>query len=624
MWNLAPEFAVALVASLALVPACRFVSTRAGRVAHPREDRWHRRPVALFGGAGIAIAIFGTALGFQLALDLPVLLGCALVIFALGFVDDLISLKPSTKLIVEIAVASALLFAGHRLNWMHSITLDWFLTLVWVVGMTNAFNLLDNMDGLCAGTAIIVATAFLANLVAGATGVPPAEARYLAVLMGATLGFLVYNFHPASIFMGDSGSLLLGFSFAALTLSVSPEAGAKSNVLTIVAAPVLVLLLPILDTTLVTVSRMLAGRSASVGGRDHSSHRLVALGLSERAAVVVLWLLAGIGGLLGVAVNHIGETWSIPAALAFVLAMILIAVYLARIRVYEGDDARLLREGTVTPIVADFMYKRRVAEVLLDLCLITLAYYAAYRLRFEGGEFLQNFESLRRTMPIVLAAQLLAFFGVGVYRGMWRHFGLNDTVVVVEGALAGSACAWLVIVSLPMFISYSRTVFAIDFVLVVGLVTLSRASFRLIAEFVQRRRRGGSRVLIYGAGDGGTLAVRELLSLRDRDAQILGFADDDERKKGSRVAGYRVLGDGEALRELVASGGVDAIVVSSRAIADEQVAPLAALCARHGVTISRLQVSLEAIAPKMDGVAGAVSGASPRLTLAARNRGKPN
>jgi UDP-GlcNAc:undecaprenyl-phosphate GlcNAc-1-phosphate transferase len=595
MLELAPEFAVALALSLALVPVCRFVSKRFGRVAHPREDRWHRRPVALFGGVGIGIALFGTAVAFDLHRHMPVLLGCALLMFSVGLVDDFISLKPSTKLVVEIALASVLLFYGHRLNWLHSITIDSFLTLVWVVGMTNAFNLLDNMDGLCAGVAVIVAAAFLGNLGAVGDAASLADASYLAILIGATLGFLVYNFHPASIFMGDSGSLLLGFSFAALTLNASPGAAAKSNVLTIVAAPVLVLLIPILDTTLVTLSRWLSGRSASVGGRDHSSHRLVAIGLSERTAVAALWLLAAIGGVLGVAVQRIGQSWSLPVAIAFILAIILIAVYLARIRVYEGDDVRVLREGKVTPIVVDFMYKRRVAEVLLDFCLVSLAYYAAYRLRFEGEDFLKNFESLRATLPIIVATQMVAFFAVGVYRGVWRYFGLNDAVIVAMGALAGSASALVVILASSRFISYSRTVFAIDFVLAVGLVTLSRASFRLIGEFAQHRRHGGERVIIYGAGDGGALAVRELLGRRDRAIRILGFVDDDERKNGSRLAGYRVLGDGNSLNGLVTSGGVDTIIVSSPAIGADRLEWLSALCSRYGVAISRLRVGLEDI-----------------------------
>src|SRR5262249_54638015 len=152
-------------------------------------------------------------------------------------------------------------------------------------------------DGLCAGVAIIVASALLIDLLPGGQGMQVAyEARYLAALLGATSGFLVYNLYPASIFMGDGGSLLLGFSVAALTLSSAHQTAGRSAVLSIIAAPVLVLLIPIFDTTLVTLSRWFSGRRASQGGRDHSSHRLVAIGLSERRAVALLWALAAIGG----------------------------------------------------------------------------------------------------------------------------------------------------------------------------------------------------------------------------------------------------------------------------------------------------------------------------------------
>src|SRR5205814_3243044 len=187
-----------------------------GYLAPPREDRWHRRPVALFGGVGIAVVFFGCAIGFGVVRALPVLVVTAGLMFGTGLVDDILSLKPATKLVAQIALASTLLFFDYRLNWLESTTLDSLLTLFWIVGLTNAFNLLDNMDGLCAGVALIVGTALLIDLLPGATGVQPvAEAQYLAILLGATGGFLVYNLHPASIFMGDGVSLLLGFSVAA-------------------------------------------------------------------------------------------------------------------------------------------------------------------------------------------------------------------------------------------------------------------------------------------------------------------------------------------------------------------------------------------------------------------------
>src|SRR5438128_4268960 len=261
MLSIALPFALAFGLSLALVPLARRISIRLGYVARPREDRWHRRPVALFGGVAIAVVLFVCAAIFWLVTSIPVLIGAAALMFGTGFVDDVLSLKPSTKLVAQIALASVLLFFDYRLNWLESTTLDALLTLFWIVGLTNAFNLIDNMDGLCAGIALIAGAALLIDLLPGAAGTRAFfEARYLATLLGANAGFLVYNLHPASIFMGDSGSLLLGFSFAAVTLSSGRAAPGRSDVLSIVAAPVLVLLIPIFDTTLVTLSRWVSGR----------------------------------------------------------------------------------------------------------------------------------------------------------------------------------------------------------------------------------------------------------------------------------------------------------------------------------------------------------------------------
>ena len=251
--------------------------------------------------------------------------------------------------------------------------------------MTNAFNLLDNMDGLCAGIAMIVGAALLVDLLPGAAGTRAfAEVRYLAILLGATGGFLVYNLHPASIFMGDSGSLLLGFSFAAVTLSTGRQAPGRSDVLSIVAAPVLVLLIPIFDTTLVTLSRWFSGRRASQGGRDHSSHRLVAIGLSERRAVALLWLLAAIGGALGVALNYFSQRWSAMAAAAAFL------VGDGPVRGLPGRHPRL-REPTAAGAARHDHADRRSSSCTSGAsprccstsASSTICYYAAYRMRFE-------------------------------------------------------------------------------------------------------------------------------------------------------------------------------------------------------------------------------------------------
>ncbi len=183
------------------------------------------------------------------------------------------------------------------------------LTLVWIVGITNAFNLLDNMDGLCAGTTL-VAGAFLLTALAGDAGAGQ-RPLYFATLLGATAGFLVYNVHPASIFMGDTGSLFLGLNVAAITLLANPGSPERSGLVSVVVAPVLLLLIPIFDTTLVTALRLLSGRRPSQGGRDHVSHRLVAIGLSEPRAVATLWALAAAGGMASMLLQIRDHSWAI-------------------------------------------------------------------------------------------------------------------------------------------------------------------------------------------------------------------------------------------------------------------------------------------------------------------------
>jgi UDP-GlcNAc:undecaprenyl-phosphate/decaprenyl-phosphate GlcNAc-1-phosphate transferase len=604
-------FLFAFTLSLLLVPLARLVATRSGLVAHPREDRWHQRPIALFGGVAIGLTLAVGLLAFDAVREISVLLTCAALIFAIGLTDDIQSLKPSTKLVVEIALASVLLFFRYRLNWTHSLTLDALLTLVWVVGMTNAFNLLDNMDGLCAGIALIVGGALLVGLAQSHESTEAFfQARYLALLLGATAGFLVYNFHPASIFMGDSGSLLLGFSFAAITLTHGDVGAAKSNPLTIVAVPLLVLLIPIFDTALVTASRILSGRRPSMGGRDHSSHRLVAIGLSERRAVVLLWLLAAVGGALGIAVDYFNVSWSGLAASLFFVGMTIFAVYLSRVRVYEPSEMGTLDRSSLTPLLADFMYKRRVAEVLLDFCLVALAYYTAYRLRFEGADFRQNFTSFYRSLPLVVAAQMLALFGVGIYRGVWRYFGLMDVIVVVKAVVLGTVAAQLAILYLLRFAGYSRTVFGIYAILLAILLTTSRASFRLIGEFLQRSRKATTRAVVYGAGDGGSLVVRELMKVDHTRYKILGFVDDDPRKLRMRVQGYPVLGGYDSLVSLVHNGVVDAVVISARILDLDRLRDLEGLCGESGVALSRLHVGLEPVIVADDAAAVEESGSA--------------
>jgi UDP-GlcNAc:undecaprenyl-phosphate GlcNAc-1-phosphate transferase len=583
-------FGLALVVSMILTPVCRRIARQAGFVAAPKEDRWHRTPTALFGG--VAIASTTIALGVVVGPDIrlwPLIAGAAAMALV-GLLDDVLTIKPSTKLVMQISLASMLVFLDYRLGWTDAPVLDAMLTLLWVVGITNSFNLLDNMDGLCAGIALIAGTFLLGTLYAH-TGVSPIS-MYLAVLLGSTAGFLVYNIHPATIFMGDTGSLFLGFNLAGLTLlatSIGSRSGA-SGVLSVVAGPALLLLIPIFDTTLVTVMRILSGRLPSQGGRDHSSHRLVAIGLPESSAVATLWVLAIIGGAVAALLRSGAENWSGIVATTFVLAMIIFAVYLAKIRVYE--DVPVPNAGRITPLVVDFMYKRRVAEVLLDLCLVPLAYYSAYRLRFEGEALTANYPYFLNSLPVVLAAQLLSLFVMGGYRGTWRHFGIMDAVVFAKSVALGTTASILAMVFAYNFASYSRAVFVIHSALLMLLLCSTRASFRLVGEFITRRQARGLRCVVYGTSGASLATIREAFG--HQPFKLLGFVDDDPGQINARVSGYPVLGDFSRLVAIIESGTVDRVVVNTKLIDLERMHRLHAKCDACEVELMILHVHLKA------------------------------
>lgn len=580
---------LAFLTALALVPVCRRVARRYGCEARPSRERWHRRPTPLLGGVAIGVTVIGLLGVTGRAGDLGVLLAGAGLMCALGLADDVRALRPATRLVVEIAIASLLVFFGYRLHWVESLTGDTLLTLIWIVGITNAFNLLDNMDGLCAGVALIAGLSLLAAY-GGAEPLAP-EVAYVALLAGACAAFLVYNAHPASIFLGDSGALFLGVSLAAATLGFGERAGGESSVLAVIAVPAFVLLIPILDTTFVTLARVLSGRTPATGGRDHTSHRLVAIGLSERRAVATLWALAAVGGGIGVFVQRAGPGWSLVLGALFLLAMALFAVYLAQVRVYE-NAGQVPYGGTIIPVVVDFVHRGRLAEVSLDACLVAIAYYAAYRLRFEGGDWSGQFPLFLQSLPVVVGVQMIALFATGAYRGLWRHFGLMDGIVFVRGVAAGVVAVVITLVFAYRFAGYSRTVFAIYALLLLALLLASRSSFRLMGEFV-RRRETGRRLVVYGAGDAGVVTLREVAAAAGAGWRVIGFVVDDAAQHGRRVHGYEILGGYDALAPLVRAREVDLVILSDFRVDARRLSELERLCSENRVALSRMRVEME-------------------------------
>lgn len=599
MASYALPFGVSLAISLALTLLVSAVARRFGFVAKPRADRWHKKPTALFGGVAMYVAFAATALALRLH-DIEgdmLLLACASGMFVLGFVDDLVQLKPYAKLVGQIVIAAIFTTFGLRLHWLPSPPLDQLLTIFWLVGITNAVNLLDSLDGVAGGIAAIAA-AFLVYFChsSGQSG----AAWLAAAFCGAVLGFLVFNFNPASIFMGDCGSLFLGFFLGGIVL-VNNQVGTRRNLLAVLTIPVLLLLIPILDTTLVTVTRKFHGRPISQGGRDHTAHRLVALGLSERAAALVLYGLAAVSGLVGVMVKSLSMAVALGIVPAFGAAVLFLLIFVGKVKVYKPVDGPLDGTGegaggkALLPTLADFTYKRRIFEVLNDLLIVTLAYYGSYLVRFDGQILEPHYTAMLNSLPVVIVVQLGAMLSLGLYRGLWRYTSMSDLVVQLR-AVGG---AWVLSVVSGIFLfrfeGLSRGMFLVDLLLLIIGIAGTRVALRVLRTWAARLQPApdSRRILIYGAGDGGELLVRELLQNRDLNMTPIGFLDDDPTKEGRVIHGVQVYGSIEKLGTLTSAQQVDEVLVSSSKIAAERLAQLNAECQSRGVAFRKMRITFE-------------------------------
>jgi UDP-GlcNAc:undecaprenyl-phosphate GlcNAc-1-phosphate transferase len=594
------SFALCLVAT----PLIRRLAFKADIVSMPRDDRWHTQPTPLLGGVSLFVslmavwhlaffklALFGAARPF-----IPLALGC-LAIFLLGLTDDLFDINPQHKLVGQIIIASLLVLFGFQIQWFVSRTANLVISIFWIVGITNAFNLLDNMDGLSAGIAFIGGLfLFLSGLFSGIESAFPAL-LVLSSSLGTLLGFLVYNFHPASIFMGDSGSLLIGFLIAGLTTKASGlMAGSHSGHLAFVLAiPILILFIPILDTAFVSLMRKISGRPISMGGQDHSSHRMVAIGFSEKKAVLTLYGFAASSGLLALAVRSFALGVSVVLVVMYLLFIVFFWITLARVKVYQDESViPESKRPLLTPLLIEITYKRRLFEVLLDLVLIPLAYWISYLLRFEGSAYGANFPIFIKSLPIVVACQLFAFFLFGVYRGIWQYVGMRDVIVFGKAITAGTVLSVLVNLGLYRFISFSRTVFVIYWFILFALVAASRFSYRLIDEATPKGAvKEGKRALIYGAGAGGQLVMQEIEGNRNLGLAPVGFLDDDRKKQKRRFLGYPVFGGRDSLREVVDKNRITEVIVSFRNMDREAMNSLRRDCSALGVNLSRLHISLD-------------------------------
>ncbi len=583
----AASFCLALI----LTPLVRALARRFGFVAVPKTDRWHKKPTAMLGGAAIWLSVVITSIAFSLQGTYgKFILLASTFLFLVGLVDDLVHIKPYQKLIGQILGSAYVVYYGLSLPWTGSVLLNMALAIFWLIGITNAINLLDNMDGLASGIAIIAAGFLALSFVNSGQFV---EAGILLVFAGALLGFLIYNSNPASIFMGDCGSMFVGFFLASSAL-VNISGGRSRSFLPVLAVPILVLFIPIFDTTFVTVLRKLSGRGVSQGGRDHTSHRLVALGMSERHAVWMFYGFAALSGLLAILVQRARLDVSLAAIAGFTIVLTLVGVYLAGVKVYDQteEEMAMLKDKPLYAFLVDVSHKRRIFEVLLDVVLIILSYWAAYALNFPPSN--PAWQLFIRTLPVLVFIKMLVFLVMGVYRGLWRYTSMSDLIVFGKAVVLSSVASLVLLLFAFRFEGFSRKVFVFDLVLMFLFLAGSRMAFRVFRQLLPAvSKQNGRRVLIYGAGDGGELLLRELRNNKELRLAPIGFLDDDPAKSGKVIHGLRVFGGNGDLGKICSQHEVDEVVISSLKMTEERIQEVLRCCSEKQITVKRMRITME-------------------------------
>jgi UDP-GlcNAc:undecaprenyl-phosphate/decaprenyl-phosphate GlcNAc-1-phosphate transferase len=579
------------VAALAALPASfltirGLLHTPAARriVAAPQEDRWHTRSTPLLGGIGIMAGLLAAA-GIALAAGIiptseklgGILGGCAIVFLA-GLIDDVYRLSPLAKLSAQGAAAALVLLSGITVEIVSNNVAATIIGVVWLIGMTNAFNLLDNMDGLAA-TLGAIACAFFA---VDAFTVHPSH--FIAVLsLGlcfASVGFLPYNLRlrgPAAVFMGDSGSQVIGFGIAALGLASSWTV-AGSTVATLLL-PILVLAIPILDTTLVTVVRLLEGRPVTRGGRDHTSHRLVYQGLSDKRAVFLLGVVSAALGLTSLAYKVLGDTRITLAGVLITFAFLLqFGSYLADVNRPPAP------EGASSFVRSLLVHRRRLIEVLVDFALITASFTIAYIIRAEGTGTIWQRHIFDLSLPAILVARYIFFFAFGLYRGVWRYAGARDAASVFSAVALSELAAFIFMSATVIWNGFPRGTYLIDVLICSLLIGASRFWERAVAHALQTLVGRGTqrRALIVGAGRSGRSLLRELRETPGE--RVVGFVDDDPGLRGRRSQGVPVVGTLEQIGWVLGRIAPDAVLVTIPAAPRRSLDAVVEACGRADIS----------------------------------------
>jgi len=614
-------FLVASIFSFLLTPLVRSVSKRLGAVDFPGDRKVHTQPTPRLGGISIFVAfyliliissqfeVFYFPVGFLKEINFNWLFAASTIVFGLGAVDDFRRIPVSIKFFFQIIAGLIVALSCYRIEVislpfgaLHLGIWSVPATVLWVVAITNAINLLDGLDGLAAGTSLIVCIAmFGISLINQNVGI----ALVSVILAGSILGFLKYNFHPASIFLGDSGAYFLGFTLSVFAL----RSGLKGTTTFALLIPMIALGLPIMDTILSMFRRLLKslhimevdpkenvvkffyldGWSMFRADRSHIHHRLVQLGFTQGKAVMLLYAVSLIFG--GLALSSV---YFKSLNQALLITTIGIAAYIG-IRKLGYGEVQVLSNGALLPLFDVPVVNRRILRVFVDMGLIAFSSYLAFLLRFEREFNSSVKEYYLSTLPLVLSIKVMVFYFTGLYKGAWRYTGVGDLLRMVKAVVLGCIGSGLVLWMIPGLGIKSRAVLLIDFNLLLFLVIGARSSFRILEHLHSSGSHHGRKVLIYGVGKSGVNALREFIDNPILGLSPVGFIDDEQRNKGKQVNGCPVIGTLESLESILKKSSISEVILAISEFPKEKLERLSQICSSYRIPLRRFQVNLEEI-----------------------------
>lgn len=608
-------FLIPLIIALILTPLVIRFAKLVGAIDYPNERKVHKSPVPRLGGIAIYLSFIFSLYVFSLidpvnaylsSDNVLMIILSSTVVLLLGVWDDIKELKPGKKFLGQCIAATIVYIAGFRVSAITSLSgdmlnlgiLDYPITLLWIVGITNAFNLIDGLDGLATGVAAIAGvTIFSISVVKEDI----TSAILVLAFVGAIVGFMKYNFYNAKIFLGDSGSLLIGFTLAIFGILSKTKSSTAFSVI----FPLLVLGLPIMDTMLSMLRRFIKSikpdqkysnkktglKSIFYPDRNHIHHQLMGFGFSQKKVVIILYVVSVILGSVAFTITLVNTLVAVP-----ILVGIAVIIFIGVTQLGYKEMA-ILRNGTFLPIFERPLVKNTSFQILLDsLAIISAFLVGIYLATTFGSESSFKTYSSILNIFIIFSIQLSTLIAGGVYNLTLKQFSLGDVIKIGKNILISVFATWFlfsIIYQSPFH--FPVTMYILDFYILSTLIIGGRLLFKILHHYAKTNSYEGKiNVLVYGLPyPNGVYILECFLQNSNSDYRPIGILDDDPYLEGKSINGYKILGSHWNLHTILNNNVVHEILIFPNSVNSEVLERVLKISSKHNIRVKTINTAFD-------------------------------